>query len=180
MIFRSVDDCKRRAHDLRVRLIAEDLSLSSPLDTPFVRFSIEEVPNARIALARTFVQWLGDFQDCEFWISEFGIWPSSEDRNLYRRLRSTYGDSRELYDAPAHLFDAHEKSDLETYLAIAMQFGWGGHIIPNEPESYLFLSHDSWLHVASTKAHERIKIDLSELEIEYEVGGAPVAGRRHQ
>jgi hypothetical protein len=134
-----------------------------------VRFSIEHVPNAKIALARLFVSWLGEFQDCEFWISEFGIWPSWEDWNLYLRLRSSHGDSRELSEAPAHLFSAVEKDDLTTYLNVAIQSGWGGHIIPNPARTYLFLSHDGWVHVSSDECHEKIKENLEEFEIDYEL-----------
>ena len=41
-------------------------------------------------------------------ITEWGIWPSSENWHLYYKLRQTYGDSRLLPDAPGHLFLEHE------------------------------------------------------------------------
>lgn len=172
MIFRSADECKRRAAGLGI----SDFPVEGPSlwndEVPFIRFSIEDLPNPRIVLARLFVRWFGEFRDCEFWISEFGIWPHSEDRNLYRRLRRSYGDFRELYEAPAHLFKFSEKADLETYLGIAMLFGWGGHILTDPLRVYLYLSHDGWLHVAAREALGKVRSDLDEFEIEYEASGA--------
>jgi hypothetical protein len=34
------------------------------------------------------------------WITEWGIWPSSENWHLYYKLRQTYGDYRLLQEAP--------------------------------------------------------------------------------
>jgi hypothetical protein len=172
MIFRSADEFKRRAAKLGISRFPDESP--SPLndEVPFIRFSIEGLPNARIALARMLVSWFGEFRDCEFWISEFGIWPSSEDRNLYRRLRSSHGDSRELYEAPAHLFEFSEKPDLETYLGVAMLFGWGGHVVPDPLRVYLYLSHDGWLHVAAREGLGKTRSDLDEFEIEYQISGA--------
>lgn len=168
MLLRSVEDCKLRAHDLGVRLAAVDSPPTTGSELPYVHFSLDAVPYAEIALARKFVSWLGEYRDCEFWISEFGIWPSREDWNLYTRLRNSYGDSRELFEAPAHLFGAQESEDLATFLSIAIQFGWGGHIVPDPPGTCFFLSHDGWVHVSSMEALALIESDLDELEIAYE------------
>jgi hypothetical protein len=172
MIFRSADECKRRAAGLGISRFPDEGPSLWNEDVPFIRFSIEDLPNARIALARLFVSWFGEFRDCEFWISEFGIWPSWEDRNLYQRLRRTHGDFRELHEAPAHLFEIGEKADLETYLGVALLFGWGGHILADPLRVYLYLSHDGWLHVAAREALGRIRSDLDEYKIGYEISGA--------
>src|ERR1700676_3036622 len=46
------------------------------------------------------------------WITEWGIWPSSENWHLYYRLPQIYGDQRLLHEAPGHLFLEHELEDL--------------------------------------------------------------------
>lgn len=38
------------------------------------------------------------------WITEWGVWPSSENLHLYYRLRQSYGDYRLLNEAPGHSF----------------------------------------------------------------------------
>jgi hypothetical protein len=102
---------------------------------------------------------------CRLYGSRLRKCPTRGLRWLDCRLRSSHGDSRKLYEAPAHLFGLDEKADLETYLCVAMQFGWGGHIIPDPPRTYLFLSHDGWVHAASKHLLSKIKEDLEEWEI---------------
>ena len=58
------------------------------------------------------------------WITEWSIWPSSENLHLYYRLRHTYGDHRLLHEAPGHLFLEYESEDLATFLQVAMLNGW--------------------------------------------------------
>ena len=63
------------------------------------------------------------------WITEWGIWGSSENWHLYYKLRRSYGDLRLLHEAPGHLFLGHESEDLTSFLQIAMLNGWGGYIL---------------------------------------------------
>ncbi len=168
MLFRDARECEARATRLGIRLLVTDRSDPERNEAPFVRFSIEQTEYVAIAIARRIVSWLGEFTECEFWISEFGIWPAREDFNLYCRLRSTYADTRELHEAPAHLFFDKEQQDLATFLGIAIQFGWGGHLIPNPTAAYVFLSHDGWIHVESSVSMSRTIGDLQELEIQFD------------
>ncbi len=169
MRFRTIAESRERARALGLEAVEGEPWFSLPTGASTLSFSIEEMPNAKIALARVLVSWLGEFNDCEFWVSEFGTWPSSEDWNLYQRLRGSYGDSVELYDAPAHFFDGSERVELETYLNLAIHFGWGGHVIPAPLRTYFFLSHDGWVIVASTEFHSKIKKDLRDWKIDFEV-----------
>lgn len=42
------------------------------------------------------------------WITEWSVWPSSENWHLYYKLRHSYGDLRLLHEGPGHLFLEHE------------------------------------------------------------------------
>jgi hypothetical protein len=168
MNFTSFEDCRIRAADLGVVFTRADRGKADLPSGTSIRFSVEEAPYAAIALARKFASWLGDFTDCELCVTEFGIWPSREDLNLYRRLRLSYGDQQHLADAPGHLFNASEPDDLSTFLAIAIQFGWGGYVVPKPCAVSMFLSHDGWISVASHHGSQKIEADLNVLEIEYE------------
>jgi hypothetical protein len=171
MIFRNAEQAAHRAQSLGITVVEEG-DQSSPLARkPFVRAWIENATNARIAIARTLVSWLGNFSDCELLVSEFGIWPSSEDENLYQRLRAAYGGTGELYEAPAHFFAANEIVDLESFVHVTLLFGWGGYVIPNPPTTYLFISHDGWVLAQSSEGHSKITADLERMGIEYETGG---------
>ena len=79
------------------------------------------------------------------WITEWGIWPSSENWHLYYRLRRSYGDHCLLQEAPGHLFLEHEAEDLASFFQLSMLNGWGGYVLTDANYSNLFFSHDEFL-----------------------------------
>jgi hypothetical protein len=80
------------------------------------------------------------------WITEWSIWPSSENWHLYYKLRHSYGDLRLLPEAPGHLFLGHESEDLSSFLQIAMLNGWGGYILTQADYVNAFFSHDEYIN----------------------------------
>jgi hypothetical protein len=79
------------------------------------------------------------------WITEWGIWPSSENWHLYYKLRHSHGDRMLLDEAPGHLFLAHEAEDLASFLQIAMLNGWGGYVLTQANYVNAFFSHDEYI-----------------------------------
>jgi hypothetical protein len=87
------------------------------------------------------------------WITEWSIWPSSENLHLYYRVRQTYGDYRLLHEAPGHLFLEYETEDLATFLQVAMLNGWGGYMLTQAGYVNAFFSHDEYIDfIAETDA----------------------------
>lgn len=171
MFFRTEQESRSRAQDLGIALAdagGESL-LKVSAGVRAIRFNIDGCSHAPIALAKTFVAWLGDFSDCLLWVCEFGIWPSREDLNVYYRLRASYGDLRQLSEASGHLFFTHERSDIGSFLSLAIQFGWGAHVLTGPSWTYMFLSHDGWMLAASEMFHNQIITDLEARSISYEV-----------
>ena len=167
MFFRTNTESRARASELGIVLLDSPPHVRWSGRTVPVRFDIGEPARAPIALARTFVDWFGKFGDCLLWVSEYGIWSSREDLNIYYRLRGSYGDHRQLGEAPGHLFLGHEKADLASYLSLVIQFGWGAHLLAGPTWTYMFVSHDGWVVVASDVFRERILADLKDLSLEY-------------
>jgi hypothetical protein len=79
------------------------------------------------------------------WVTEWGIWHSSENWQLYYKLRQTYGDFQLLQDAPGHLFLEYESEDLGTFLQLAMLNGWGGYVLTDADYVNAFFSHDEYM-----------------------------------
>lgn len=79
------------------------------------------------------------------WVTEWGIWPSSENWHLYHKLRQIYGDQRLLHETPGHLFLEHEAEDLASFLQIAMLNGWGGYVLTQANYVNAFFSHDEYI-----------------------------------
>jgi hypothetical protein len=78
-------------------------------------------------------------------ITEWGIWPSSENWHLYYKLRQTYGDNRQLHDGPGHLFLEQEGEDLASFLQLSMLNGWGGYVLTEANSVNAFFSHDEYI-----------------------------------
>ena len=79
------------------------------------------------------------------WITEWGIWPDSENWHLYYKLRQTYGDNQLLHEAPGHLFLEYETEDLASFLQLALLNGWGGYVLPQADYVNAFFSHDEYI-----------------------------------
>ena len=78
-------------------------------------------------------------------VTEWGIWPSSENWHLYYKLRQSYSDHRLLQDAPGHLFLEHEMEDLTSFLQLSMLNGWGGYVLSEANYVNAFFSHDEYI-----------------------------------
>jgi hypothetical protein len=79
------------------------------------------------------------------WMTEWGIWPSSENWHLYYKLRQSYSDHRLLNEAPGHLFLEYEVEDLASFLQVSMHNGWGGYLLTRADYANLFFSHDEFI-----------------------------------
>lgn len=92
------------------------------------------------------------------WITEWGIWGSSENWHLYYKLRQSYRDLRLLHEAPGHLFLGHESEDLTSFLQIAMLNGWGGYVLTQMDYVNAFFSHDEYIDFFA--AHDQNLVEI--------------------
>jgi hypothetical protein len=61
-------------------------------------------PHLIFYIAHWFATTLTYRQPVLLFITEWGIWGSSENLHLYYKLRQSYGDQRLLHEEPGHLF----------------------------------------------------------------------------
>jgi len=115
------------------------------------------------------VSWLGPFRNSLLWVTEYGKWPSSENRHLYYRLRQSYADLRELHEAPGHEFVDEEAADLTSFLDLTIQFGWGAHLLSIPTTTYIYISHDESILVQSASENDRIIRDLGSIACRFKV-----------
>jgi hypothetical protein len=105
-------------------------------------------------LARVSVQKLGAWDESLLWITQVGVWPSSEDWPVYYAMRGRYGERRSIDVAPGHLFRTDEAGQLVEFLTAAMENGWDasvlsahdGRVVPTRVQ----VSHDEWIELQST------------------------------
>jgi hypothetical protein len=139
---------------------SEDMeALTRPRDKErnAVVLSFEHSVGRSYALAQGLLTVVGSFDVCLLWVTEFGVWPSMENRHLYYRLRESYQNRDSLAEAPGHLFGRYEISDAVSFLDVTLRCGWGGYLVSNGG-GCLFFSHDSWLGMpAALSASEEIE-----------------------
>jgi len=86
------------------------------------------------------------------WVTQCGVWPSSENWHLYYRLRETYGDHRLIDEAPGHLFLEYESADVVSFVEVGLLSGWDMHLVPSFGYGLVFVSHDEWVDFALQQA----------------------------
>jgi len=130
-------------------------------------FNVENERFRSHAVAANVVSWLGDFDQCLLLITEYGIWPSSENLHLYYKLREAYKEKSKLHDSPGHLFEHGEQADLTTYLSLAIQFGWGGYLLPEPCTVELNLSHNGIIDVNTKLKMDMVRNSLASFSIPF-------------
>ncbi len=93
------------------------------------------------------------------WITEWGIWPSSENWHLYYTLRQAGHDKRLLHEAPGHLFSNDEMDNLASFLQVSMLNGWGGYLLTEVHHVDVFFSHDEFLKFFAKQAQDLQSIE---------------------
>lgn len=92
----------------------------------------------------------GETAECVLWITGYGIWPSSENQNLFYAVRGWLGESRNLREVPCHLFGQEDLDALECLLDLILYFSWDAFLLLASGTSIVRLSHDEILTVHAT------------------------------
>jgi hypothetical protein len=134
-------------------------------ETQIERFDYPAEPYRVFGMAHWMASSLTFRMPTLLWITEWSIWPSSENWHLYYKLRQSYGDIRLLHEAPGHLFLEHESEDLASFLQIAMLNGWGGYVLTHANYVNAFFSHDEYIEFFAT-----LDANLTEVRREFGAG----------
>lgn len=100
-------------------------------------------------LARDLVSWLGDFETCLFWLTD---WPFHEEdeMELVSFMRERHGEHRLLIEAPGHVFASTERHELTRWVFMTMGFGWDGYLFTSPFRgSMLQTSHEDFVWLLS-------------------------------
>ena len=124
-----------------------------------IRFATPSDAGARVALARTLWNSLGARSEGLVWVTEWGVWPSSEHMPLYTALRRAFGDKRPLIEAPGHLFQLGEDDNGLSFFLVAALFFWDVYLLRAGGDSAAFLSHDEFCIVVSHDASEGAEME---------------------
>lgn len=128
-------------------------------------------------LSFTRLTWLSQFiantlagsDETLLWVTQWGIWSSSENLHLFYKLRNSYGEFRQLFNAPGHLFSKYEIPDLATFIQLALIFGWDFHVLGVPTYITGFGSHDEFFDFRSDNPQgcDEIKNALTNATIKF-------------
>ena len=112
-------------------------SFPIPVDTGMKRFLSKTITNLYYAVGG----------EALLWISEYGIWPSAENLNLFYGFRKSLGEDASLYDEPGHLFAKEDLSAIDSLLCLTLYFFWGCMVAPPSCDFLICVSHDEMVDV---------------------------------
>lgn len=103
--------------------------------------------------SQSLLKTIGEWDEILVWITQWEVWPSSEDWPDYYNWRGQRNEKRSLWKAPGHLFGKSEQSDLSELLIKIMDNGWDAHVLICHGQSIddirAFVSHDGFFDVFS-------------------------------
>ncbi len=105
-------------------------------------FSLREAWPSLTGFSRMLATQLEPFDECLLWVTQWGVFPSSENLHLFYRMRNGYGENRQLFHAPGHLFLKHERADLATFIQLSVINCWDFYLAPAPSWKGAFVSHD--------------------------------------
>lgn len=110
---------------------------------------------AKVGLARIVSSAFLERGPALIWVTEYGIWSSSEHMELFDRYRASYGETRTIREAPIHVFESDEELDsMISILSLGLFFIWGMEVTDTRRSIGLTISHDEWLEYRFTSGNE--------------------------
>jgi hypothetical protein len=103
----------------------------------------------KTALSRLFAYLLMKNASVCLYVSGWSIWPSAENLDLFYGYRRALGETRQLIEAPFHVFESTERDALISILCMVLYFIWDAWVFDIEKHALIRISHDEWLEVLS-------------------------------
>jgi hypothetical protein len=101
------------------------------------------------------VRRLHSWDECMLWVTEWGVWPSSEDWPKYYDARGAHGERRSIDVAPAQVFRFDEAALLVEFTTLVLENAWDAHMIPvmalRPTGQRVLISHDEWVEIRSAR-----------------------------
>ena len=109
------------------------------------KFEISLDAGRRIALARLLWESVAaSAPHVLLWVTEFGVWPSSEHRPLAESARSSWGAPGPLASYPGQVVALGEHDDGISALVLALLFLWDCWLLPADGSRAALVSHDEF------------------------------------
>lgn len=122
-----------------------------PVGDPVATWSIPVDAGRKTALAATLLRVLEGEPEAAFFIEEYGVFPSCEDRTLFDTFRRALGAKASISEQPAHVFNASEFRFAQSLVGMTLYFFWEGVLIAGSGRIVVRLSHDECLYLGGVE-----------------------------
>lgn len=112
----------------------------------------DDFRNSFIA-AKEAVAFFGDFTNATLYIHSMGGRLDLENRHLFDRLRSSYGERRPNHPAPACVFEAYDIFDLTTFCDVAINGAFRAVLIQHCSRNWVAFTEDEEMHLIIAASH---------------------------
>ena len=116
-------------------------------------YEVDGKPKHSSEAATACLKSFGAWDETLVWITQWGIWPSSEDWPDFYNWRGSQGEKRELHKAPGHFFNFDEAEMLFELVERIINFGWDAQLLVRTNQMIAqkgaFISHDGFITLSS-------------------------------
>ena len=104
----------------------------------------------KTALARAFSGLNDGTGETLLWVTGWGVFPSSQNMELFDGYRRSCDESRSIGEAPGHIFERWDRKELECVLDLVLYFFWDASVfMPGGV--WIRFSHDEVFSVRATE-----------------------------
>ncbi len=107
-----------------------------------VTYQLPSDTGKKTILGRVLAGSLDTTQPGLFWVTAWGIFPSSENMLLFDGYRKSLGESRSIYSAPGHIFVESDLQKVECLLDLALYVYWDASLFDGAGRIVVSMSHD--------------------------------------
>jgi hypothetical protein len=122
-------------------------SLADRLPHRLTTYSIPADSGVKCSLARLFSNLLLAESPAFIYVTGWGIWPSSENLDLFDGYRRSIGEERSIRLAPVHLFETSDKPAFVSILSMVLYFVWDAEVFDERGTTLVTISHDEWMEI---------------------------------
>ena len=143
-------------------------SLSDRLPHRLAVYSIPADSGAKCSLAKLLRDLLFSESPIFIYVTGWGVWPSSENLDLFDGYRRSLGEERPLELVPVHLFETSDKSAFVSILSMALYFVWDVEVFDERGTVLVTFSHDEWMEIkaGSSDVAGLLSTGLDSMELE--------------
>jgi hypothetical protein len=134
----------------------------------YVAYKLPVNTGPKTSLAHALTHFVEIGQHGLFWITDWGIFPSTQNMALFDGYRKSLGEDRAIHAAPGHVFDEADSQQLECLFDLSLYFYWDVSVFDRTGTFLVKTSHDGYIsfHARDGARLERFRSSLDRYKLE--------------